>query len=322
MQIFNLVLTQMLMMFTLMAVGFFLRKKGIVTENAHVTLSKMETFAFLPALNFLNQLQYCTVDNFKKYWTFMLYGLVLILIAILAAYPLSSLFIRKRTGDSAENYQRNIYKYAMAFGNYGFMGNFIVLGIWGEEMFFKYTMFTFFVTVFCYGWGLCILIPKEAGGSVAMGLKKGLLSPPMIAVILGMAGGLLGIHKYLPDFLNNAMSSASKCMGPVAMLLAGMVIGNYEFKKMFTDKKVYIASLLRLIVIPAVFVLVLKLIGTNDEIVSLAFIAFATPLGLNTIVYPSAYGGDPRTGASMATVSHTLSVITIPLMYLLLVVLL
>jgi predicted permease len=183
-------------------------------------------------------------------------------------------------------------------------------------------MFTFFVTIFCYGWGLSILIPKEAGGSVAMGLKKGLLSPPMIAIFLGMAGGLLGVYKYLPAFLNNAMSSASACMGPVAMLLAGMVIGNYEFKKMFTDIKIYVASFLRLIVIPSAVVIALKLLGTNDEIVSLAFIAFATPLGLNTIVYPSAYGGDPSTGASMATVSHTLSVITIPIMYLLLIVLL
>ena len=55
---------------------------------------------------------------------------------------------------------------------------------------------------------------------------------------------------------------------------------------------------------------------------TIALIAFATPPVLNTIVYPSAYGGEKKTGASMAMISHTLSVITIPLMYLIFIVLL
>ena len=61
--------------------------------------------------------------------------------------------------------------------------------------------------------------------------------------------------------------------------------------------------------------LVFKAAIDNTSIL-LIFFAIATPLGLNTIVYPEAYGGDPETGASMAMISHTLSVITIPLMYL------
>ena len=88
------------------------------------------------------------------------------------------------------------------------------------------------------------------------------------------------------------------------------------------NKKLYLITFFRLIIIPALIMLVLKLIGANDEIMTLALIAFGTPLGLNTIVYPAAYGGDTKTGASMTVISHTLSVITIPLMYLIFVVLL
>ena len=100
------------------------------------------------------------------------------------------------------------------------------------------------------------------------------------------------------------------------MLLAGFVIGGYNFKELILNKKVYVATLLRLIVIPSVLMLVLGALNVDKEIMILALIAFATPLGLNTIVYPAAYGGDPKTGASMAMISHTLSVVTIPLMYL------
>ena len=57
----------------------------------------------------------------------------------------------------------------------------------------------------------------------------------------------------------------------------------------------------------------------NNSPLFLAFFATAAPLGLNTVVFPKAYGGDPETGASMAMISHTLCVLSIPLMYALMV---
>lgn len=316
MEIFNLTLTQMLMMFTLIISGFLLRKKGIIPENSDTVMAKLETFIFVPALSLFNQMTQCTVKTFKENWTLMLYGLIIVLFAICISYPLSRLFVPKASETSEKLYQRNIYKYAMTFGNYGFMGNFIILGVWGNEFFYKYLMFTFFIGIICYSWGLYILIPKQQNASILTNLKKGLLTPPTIAIVSGMALGLLNVIEYTPDFIISALDNAGKCQGPVAMVLAGFVIGGYDFKKLWTNSKIYFASFLRLIVIPAVLMIILKFLGTNDEIMTLALIAFATPLGLNTIVYPAAYGGDTKTGASMAMVSHTLSIITIPVMYL------
>ena len=322
MEIFNLTLQQMLMMFFLILIGFFLRKKSKLPDNAHVTMSKLETFIFVPALNLFAQMTKCTVETLTENASLILYGLGIVVATILLAYPLSKLFVRNRQGLPAEEYQRNVFKYALTFGNFGFMGNYIILGVFGNDMFYKYSLFTFFVTILCNSWGLYILIPKDQNAGLLKNLKKGLLTPPIIALILGMAIGLLNFKQYVPTFMLNAFESASKCQGPVAMVLAGFVIGGYNFKDLICNKKVYAATALRLIVIPAIMMLILKAIGTSDEIMTLALICFATPLGLNTIVFPAAYGGDPKTGASMATVSHTFSIITIPLMYLVFIVLL
>ena len=321
MDIFYLTLQQMLMMFSLMLVGFILRKKSIIPENSHVTMSKLETFLFVPALNLYTQMTKCTVDTLTENASLILYGLGAIAVAVALAYPLSRLFIRKANGDPEREYQRNIYKYAMTFGNYGFMGNFIILGIFGSDVFFKYSLFTFFVTIVCSSWGLFILIPKDKSAGVWSNLKKGLITPPTIALLLGMILGLLNVSQYVPDFIKSALDNASMCQGPVAMVLAGFVIGGYKFSSLLKDRKVYVASILRLVAIPAAMMLAMKLLGLNDEIMTLALITFATPLGLNTIVYPAAYGGDTKTGASMAMISHTISVVTIPLMYLLFIVL-
>lgn len=318
MKIFNLTLNQMLVMFLLIVVGFLLRKKSNVPQNAATVMAKLETFVFVPALSLYTQMTKCTVHNFKQNASLILYGAVIVVCAIALAYPLSLCFVKK----SGDEYQRNIYKYALTFGNYGFMGAFIILGVWGGDLYFKYSLFTLVVGIFCSSWGLFILIPKGHNQSAWQTLKKGLLTPPMIALAVGMLLGLLNIGKYMPQFVINALNSAGNCQGPVAMVLAGFVIGGYNFKELVANKKIYIVTFLRLIAIPAVIMLILKLVGASDEVMTLALIAFATPLGLNTVVYPAAYGGDTKTGASMAMVSHTLSVITIPVMYYVFIVLL
>lgn len=320
MEIFNLTLNQMLMMFSLILVGFLLRKKTNIPENAGTIMAKLETFVFVPALSMFTQMTKCTVESFKENSVLILYGLIIVVCAIAVSYPLSKCFVRKNADLPENMYQRNIFKYALTFGNYGFMGNFIILGVWGSDMFYKYSLFNFFVAILCSSWGLYILIPKDKNAGILENLKKGLLTPPMIGLVLGMLLGLLDLTRYVPQFLIDAFDSAGDCQGPVAMVLAGFVIGGYNFKELIMKKKVYVVTFLRLVAIPAILMVILKLFGTSEEIMTLALIAFATPLGLNTIVYPAAYGGDTKTGASMTMISHTLSVITIPLMYLIFIV--
>ena len=322
MEIFYLTLRQMLMMFALMLVGYVLRKKSILPENSNVVMARLETYAFVPALVLYTQMTKCTLKSFTENSIILLYGAITILVAVVISYPLSKIFVKNPLKTSELSYQKNIYKYALTFGNFGFMGNFIILGVWGSDFFYKYSLFTFVLSLVCYSWGMCVLIPKDKNLNMLANLKKGLLTPPIIALVIGVIMGLTGVAKYVPDFVISALDNAGKCQGPVAMVLAGFVVGGYNFKELILNKKVYLVTIFRLVLIPAAMVLVLKALGTSEEILIPVLIAFATPLGLNTIVYPAAYGGDTKTGAAMAMVSHTLSVITIPLMYLVLMVLL
>ncbi len=315
MDVLNLTLSQMLMIFSFIAVGFMLEKSRVLPDNSQTALSRLELYAFFPAMNFYNMLTRCTVSSLKSNAKYMLYGLAITLAAMLAAYPISKLFVKDVSEKKEKDYQRNIFKYALTFGNFGFMGNFIVLGIWRQDGLFKYLMFTFFPTVICNSWGLYILTPKEHNTAGVKAMLKRIFTPSVIAIILGIGCGILDLQKYFPEFIISALSNASACMGPVAMLLSGIAIGKYKFKELISVKRIYAVTALRLIFIPAVILLILKVIGTEAEIVTLALIAFAAPLGLNTVVFPAAYGGNVKIGASMAFVSHLLSVITVPVMY-------
>ena len=314
---FKATLSPMLVMFLCIVIGFALNKKNLCPANAATVLSKLENNVLIPALVINTFMKYCTVASLKEQYRLVLFCVGAVLIAIALAYPLSTLFEKK-------GYKQNIYRYAMAFGNFGFMGNAIVPAILGNEALYNYMLFTLPLNIAVYTWGASILIPKDnkpADGKKQNPLLR-LLNPAMISIALGAVLGLTGAEAIIPNFIATTLGNLAACMGPLAMVLTGFVIGDYDVMALLKNKKVYVASLLRLFLLPAFFLALLMLLGADDQTVTYALFAFATPLGLNTVVFPAAYGGDTSTGASMAMISHTVCVVTIPLMYALLLMIL
>lgn len=308
---FRATLTPMLVMFLCMALGFTARKKKLVPENAAGVLSKLENYFFVPALILNTFMQYCTVSSISRQYPLILYCALILAIAIIITLPLSRLFTK-------DAYQRNIYRYALSFANFSFMGNAIVPAILGEEALYQYMLYILPLNLAVYTWGVMILIPR---GEKKQSIFKSLCNPIFLSILLGAALGLSGLSEQVPGFIRTTISSCSACMGPLAMILTGLVIGGYDFFSLLKNKKIYLATLLRLLLLPMLFIGILLLLGADKTVLVLTLFAFGTPLGLNTVVFPAAYGGDTSTGASMAMISHTLCVITIPLLYALLEVL-
>lgn len=328
MEVFKLTLDQMIVLFIFMLIGFILRKKKIEPQNAQTVLSRAVAYVFMPAMNFRNLLKNATVESFAENSSLLLYGVSLLAVMLLLSYPYTKVLFARDEKTPENEYARNIYKYAFAMANFGYVGNVLILGVFGEAMLYKYQIFTLPLSIAVNSWGMYIMVPKHEGKGIGH-LFKGLLNPLLISVVLGFTCGMLGVGKFLEtsapkvnEILLKLLDQASDCVGPVCMLLAGMVVGNYAMKSLFRNPKVYITTFLRLIGIPAVMMGVLKLLGTPDEVLSLALIAFATPIGLNVIVFPATYGSDTKPGAGMVLISNVLAVATIPLMYLLFVELL
>lgn len=313
-------LTPMLTLFFCIAVGFVSSKTKILPESASKTMAKMETWIFCPALSFMTMLRYCTVDSLSTHGTNIIMAGIAVAISMAIAIPLAKLFVKEN------NAERGVYSYALAFANSGYIGDPIVLALFGEEVLAYYKLYCLPISIVIYTWGISVLTPKSEGKGATL---KRLLNAPTIAMLVGVVMGLSGIGRYLPEFLISALDSLKACMGPVAMLLAGVTIARFDFIDMLKKKKVYIATALRLVFIPAVLIATLFGIKTllnslygfsiGNDVLFLCFFSTAGPLGMNTVVFPEAYGGNPETGASMTMISHTFCVVSIPLMYALMV---
>ena len=304
MQVFSASFNQMLVLFTFMALGYFLNFKGILPLNTSLALSRLETNVLVPCLVFNTFYKYCTVENISVKWLYIVYGAALTIVSILIAVFLSKLF-------SKDGYLRKIYTYSFAVANFSFMGNAVVLGIFGEDVLFDYMIFTLPLCLYVYSYGTASLKPdNESKFSIKM-----FMNPICLAMLFGAIAGLVGLPS--PKFLITAISSAGACMSPLAMMLTGFVVANFSIKRLAKVKRIYLASALRLIILPLLFVFVLKLLKTDSSVIMLTLCATAMPLGLNTVVFPAAYGGDTTPGASMALISHLMSIITIPIMFVL-----
>ena len=319
-------LSPMFNLFLCIAIGFIARKAKLLPDNAGKVMAKMETWIFCPALGFVTMAKSFTVTNINENATNLIFAILSVVIAMSIAIFLARFFVRTKTPE------RGIYQYALTFGNGGYVGDPLVLALFGTVGLGFYKTFYLPLSIVIYTWGISVLVPHNEGKGNP--LKK-LLNAPTVGLLCGMLVGITGLGSLIvpteavkdidSNFFEATLNSLKSCMGPVAMLLCGFTVAGYPMKEMLKQKKVYIASALRLVILPAVIITVLfgiKVFASSvfglsigNNVLFLAFFATATPLGMNTIVYPEAFGGDPRTGASMALISHTLCVLSIPLMY-------
>lgn len=306
MDLFLSTLSQMGFLLILMIVGFVLVKAKVVPDNSTQIISKLENNVFIPALVMGTFMTKLTPDTLSGYGKFLLCGAVVVIVSI----PIAILLARVLSKDS---YLRKIYTYGLAFSNFGFMGNAVVQALF-PDWFDEYLIFVLPFWVAIYVWGVpFLLMPAGQKKRSLWTWVKPFVNPMFIAMIIGIVLGLAALP--VPGFLTNAVTTLGSCMSPLAMLLTGMTIARIDLRKAFTNVPVYIASVTRLVVLPAVAIGVLYLTKVEYALALCVVCNLAMPLGLSPVVVPAGYGKDTSDAAGMALISHLLSCGTIPLLF-------
>ena len=298
---FSATLNQMLILFAFICAGFLLVRWRVLPEGCATVISKLEFNLFLPALTLSNCLQNCDPAVMGEKWTLILWGAGFVAVLMVLGWLLTKLF-------RGEAQLKRIIQYSLTISNYGYMGNAVVLGIFGSQILFDYMIFLLPLSVVTNSWGVMMLVPKAEGHG---GFFRRVCTPPIIAVVMGV---VLGVTRApIPAFCTKVLEQAGQCMAPLAMILTGVTLGQYSLKKILSIPQVYGVTALRLVGIPLLIGFVARLCGLDDDLVRLMMCAVAMPLGLNTVVFPAAHGQDTTVGASMALISNVLALVTIPL---------
>ena len=301
MEIFSTAVSQVIIMFVFIIVGYILRKSGKFPDAASKILSTALVYVCMPCLSFSTQAKNMTINNLLSQGKTILFGLIVLAVGYTAALGLSNIFGKTR-------FEKNVYLYSFTIPNLGYMGYPLVEAVFGTEALFHMMMFVLPMNIFIYTRGISMLSP-----GAGKGIKGFITNPAIVSLFAGMIVGILGIK--LPEIVDSITSTASSCMAPIAMMMTGAVIAGKPLKEMLIGVKTYIASFLRLLVLPLAALAIMVLLKVDSHILIVAVATLAMPLGLNTVVFPEAYGGDGSLGARLALVSHTLAVITIPIVF-------
>lgn len=308
MTVFYATLNQTAFLFVFILAGWFLSRGKFVPENSRTVLSKLENTVFIPALVLGTFVDNFTAEKLSAAWQLLTGSFALALIAMI----LSLICVKFCSRDK---YEQNLYTYGLSFSNFGFMGNAVVSALF-PDIFLEYLIFTLPLWSLIYLWGVPVLLMGDSSQKPTMAQRmKNFCNPMFAATALGMVIGLAKIP--VPGFLSSAISTAGSCMSPVAMLLTGMTIAQFRFQEILTNKGVWLVTALRLLVFPGIFLGVMSRVPMEETFAVCAICSLAMPLGLNTIIIPSAQGKDTKVGAGMALVSHVLSCVTIPLVFML-----
>jgi len=307
MNLFTSTLNQTAFLFSFIIIGYVLAKWKILPDNSSVVLSKLENTVFIPALVMGTFIENFTVERISKASNLLLISFIIAFVAIPFAIFVSKLLTKDR-------YIQNIYTYGLSFANFGFMGNAVVMSLF-PDIFFEYLIFTLPLWILIYVWGVPrLLMADTTKKQTFKETAKSFVNPMFIAMLVGMVIGLFKIK--LPMWFVSLVDVSGDCMSPIAMILTGVVVSTISLKKTFTDVKIYFISFIRLIVMPVIFILVARFFEISQTIYICALCSLAMPLGLNTIVIPSAYGKDTTVAAGMAVISHLFAVLTIPLIFM------
>lgn len=293
------IVKQLFVLFTFMLIGYIVRKKKIVDENAAPMLSNLLIYVFAPAVTLKSLATHLNVYNIQTKSAYVLWAIVLFALVFLGARWLAKQFAKER-------YDEGVYAYNFTTGNFGYMGYALVYALFGEEMRSNMVLFSVPMTIYIYTEGLRILTNQEK-----ISLKK-LCNPALFSIIIGAIIGLTGIK--LPGVVTEVLTGAGNCMAPVSMLLTGFVLAEYGLIPMFQQGRVYFAALVRLLLIPAILMLFLRLCNVQQEVILIAVLFYSMPAGLNGVVFPKMMNQDCRTGLSMVMITNLLCLFTIPFM--------
>lgn len=97
------------------------------------------------------------------------------------------------------------------------------------------------------------------GGGQGLSVRRVVTNPCLCAIFWGLVMFLLGVE--LPGPVGSAVTSLGASLGPVSMVVIGVMLAEVDYRKAFSHLAIYRAILLRLVIYPLLAVGILLAVG-------------------------------------------------------------
>lgn len=294
----QILLQQTIIMFALMLLGLLLSRRGMITEQGSRDLSNVLLYAVIPCVILRSYMSEFSTEKLRAM------GLSALIAVIAFAASIAVAYLTFGTRHRIENF-------AVAFGNAGFIGIPLVTAVFGPEAAFYVVSFSTFANLLQWTYGIVIISGKKE----TMNLRMVFVNPVFISMVIGIA--LFVLQPALPTVVTGTIGYIADGNTVLAMIILGYYLSKVQLRGLFADVRLYLFSALRLLVVPAVTILVfLPFPFARGEIALITLIAAATPIASSTAIFAQKFDQDYRRAVSYVCLSTILSVATLPLVML------
>ena len=290
----QILLQQTIIMFALMLLGLLLSRRGMITEQGSRDLSNVLLYAVIPCVILRSYMSEFSTEKLRAM------GLSALIAVIAFAASIAVAYLTCGTRHRIEHF-------AVAFGNAGFIGIPLVTAVFGPEAAFYVVSFSTFANLLQWTYGIVIISGKKE----TMNLRMVFVNPVFISMVIGIA--LFVLQPTLPTVVTGTIGYIADGNTVLAMIILGYYLSKVQLRGLFADARLYLFSALRLLVVPAVTILVfLPFPFARGEITLITLIAAATPIASSTAIFAQKFDQ----AVSYVCLSTFLSVATLPLVML------
>lgn len=303
-----------LMMAIYVAIGFFARKKRIVEERFSASLAAL-IFNFIFPCAVISSLQ-TEYDPAS-----IMNGGALLGISVLSMFVmlLLGLLVNKISGKSDD--LSRILLVNLMFTNFTYMAFPIMEMLYGSIGKFYIAVYTIPVRILFYVvTPLIFTIGKDKTSSltarqVGRGIVRAILSPPVLAVPIGLCIYFLGIR--IPEPFSTVIEKLSSTASPLGMILCGVTLAAIPLSRIWHEKRLFVIALLRLLVAPAImlglYLAASSLVAIDPTVAKVSILYCALPAAATTTVLAIKAQSDATKAAQCVFITTLLSILTLPL---------
>lgn len=302
MQISLLLMEEIIKLFVIMFMGYVVVKAGLMKSSESKSVSVIMVYLVIPCV-ILNAFQVEYTPDVQK-------GLLL---ACAAAVAVHILFLLLTAILKKPLHLDVIERATIIYSNAGILVIPLVQELLGQE----YVIYSsaYIAVQLILIWTHCKNMLCEED---KLEWKKVLLNVNIISIIAGVVLFIFRIQ--LPSGAQDILNMMNNMIGPLGMLLAGMVIAEVPLQTVFTRKRSYLSAALRLLVYPVFVLGLMKIIQTftaihdSKQILLTVYLASITPACATVTSMAQLYDKDAAYSSSLYVLTTLLSIVTMPVM--------
>lgn len=293
---------KILSLFLIMIMGAALVKSNVLKAKDSKSLSVITLYLVMPCV-IISSFQVTYTEEIRD-------GLILALIAAVLVHiiliVLTEILGRALHWDPVE-------RASAIYSNAGNLIIPIVTALLGKEWIIYTSAFLSVQLILLWSHGKMTLC-----GEKKIELKKIATNVNMISIIIGILFFVCRIQ--LPAVLQDSIDTVGGMVGPAAMIVTGMLIGNMDLKKLASYKRLWLMVVIRLIAYPILNIVFLKYSGlaamvpAGDTILMITLLATITPSASTITQMAQVYGKDADYASAINVATTLLCIVTMPLM--------